>query len=75
MPDAPLPDGIYDAIVVDADDAPDGSVVVHLAVLGGDHKGQVVELRGPAGHDALDLLAVPATITVSHGSPTVTLEA
>lgn len=71
---SPLPDGTYDAIVVDADDAPDGGVTVHLAVLGGAHKGRVVELRSPDGGEALDLLAVPATITVAGGTPTVHLE-
>lgn len=74
MSPVPLPDGTYDAIVVDAEDAPDGAVVLHLAILAGPHKGQVVELRGPAGADPLALLAVPATITVTDATPTVRLE-
>lgn len=71
---SPLPDGTYDAIVVDADDGPGSEVTVHLAVMAGDHKGQVIELRGPADVDPMDLLAVPATITVVDGSPSVRLE-
>ncbi len=74
MTTAPLPDGTFDAIVVDARDEDAAGVVLHLAVLAGAHKGEVVELRGPSGVDALDSLGVPATITVADGSPTVDLE-
>lgn len=72
----PLPDGSYDAIVVDADNLDDGGVGLQLTVLAGPSKGEVVELRGPAapGVDALDLLGVPATITVADGVPRVRLE-
>lgn len=73
---APLPDGTYDAIVVDADDVGDGVTSVELTVLAGPHKGQVLELRGPRGdRDPIDLLGVPATITVVEGRPRLRLEA
>jgi hypothetical protein len=71
-----LEDGDHDAIVVDADDAPDQSdaVVLCLTLLTGEHKGQVVEVRAVGlGRDALDLLAEPCTIHVRDGEPTVTL--
>ncbi|WCO68315.1 hypothetical protein PO878_06185 [Iamia majanohamensis] len=74
MPPSPLPDGTHDAIVVDADEAPGGAVVLHLAVLGGPHKGEVVEVRGPVGVDPLDALGVPATLTVADGAPSVRLD-
>ncbi len=74
MAPSPLPDGTHDAIVVDADDAPDGAVVLQLAVLAGAHKGEVVEVRGAADGGALDLLGLPATLTVVDGTPTVRLE-
>lgn len=75
MTDAPLPDGTYDAIVVDADDGPDGGVRLELTVLAGEHKGRVLGMSGPAGDlDAVELLGVPATITVEGGSPKVRLE-
>lgn len=75
MTDAPLPDGTYDAIVVDADDGPDGGVRLELTVLAGQHKGRLLGMSGPAGdHDAVDLLGVPATITVEGGTPRVRLE-
>lgn len=72
-----LPDGTYDAIVVDAtevDDQPD-ALVLELAVLDGPQKGEVVSVRARGGGlDALDALGVPATITVRDGEPEVVLE-
>ncbi len=69
-----LEDGTYDAIVFDADDADDG-ISVELAVLAGVHKGEVVSVRAAGwSGDALDLLGVPATITVRDGRPAVRFE-
>lgn len=70
-----LPDGTYDALVVDTDDHEDGSVSVDLTILAGAAKGEVVTLRaaGLAG-DPLDLLGVPATLTVAGGVPSLHLE-
>jgi len=71
----PLPDGAYDAIVVDAREGADGSVSVDLTIIAGDAKGEVVTLRSAdlAG-DPLDLLGVPATLTVAGGAPSVRFE-
>jgi hypothetical protein len=75
MAEPTLPDGTYDAIVVDAEDLDGDQVGLELTVLAGPEKGRVVELRGPRGrHDAIDLLGVPATITVADGTPRVRLE-
>ena len=74
MTDAPLPDGTYDAIVVDAEARDDGTTALELTVLAGPLKGEVVELAGPTQGEALDLLGVPATITVTDGTPRVRLE-
>ena len=70
-----LPDGIYDALVVDTATRDDGSVAVDLTIIAGEHKGEVVTLRAQdlAG-DPLDLLGVPATITGAGGSPSVRFE-
>jgi hypothetical protein len=70
-----LADGTYDALVVDAVERDDGSVAVDLTIVAGDAKGEVVTLRatGLAG-DPLDLLGVPATITVADGAPSVRFE-
>ena len=74
-PPAGLADGSYDALVVDATAADDGSVGVELTIVAGEAKGEVVALRaeGLAG-DPLDLLGVPATITVVGGAPSVRFE-
>jgi DnaJ-class molecular chaperone len=70
-----LEDGSYDAIVVDAAEADDGSARVELTIVAGTHKGEVVTVRGEGmGDRALDLLGVPATITVHHGTPHVRFE-
>jgi hypothetical protein len=73
--DAALPDGTYDALAVDAREADDGSVTVDLTIVAGPAKGEVVSLRatGLTG-DPLDLLGVPATITVAGGVPAVRFE-
>lgn len=75
MSDPPLPDGTYDAIVVDADEVGTDEIGLELTVLAGPEKGRVIELRGPRrDNDPIDLLGVPATITVTDGQPRVRLE-
>ena len=70
-----LSDGSYDAIVVDATDHGDGSLSVELTVLAGTHKGEMVSVTANGlRRDPLDLLAVPATISVVDGKPTVRFE-
>lgn len=70
-----LEDGDYDAIVFDADVDVGGGLAVELTIIGGDHKGEVVSLRTEdCSGDALDLLGVPATITVADGAPSVRFE-
>ena len=70
-----LEDGTYDALVFDAADHAGGGVEVDLTILSGPHKGEVVSLVSHdwAG-DSLDLLGIPATLTVSGGRPSVTFE-
>ena len=71
-----LADGSYEALIVDAHTEDDGTIRVELTITTGDHKGEVVQLRGRfPGHDELDLLAAPATLVVSEGQPRVTLDA
>ena len=70
-----LTDGRYDALVVDATTHDDGGVVVELTILAGEHKGDVVAVRatGVEG-EPLDLLGLPATLTVTNGRPAVTFD-
>jgi hypothetical protein len=70
----PLPDGTYDAIVVDAEARSAGVIALELTVVAGPHKGRVVDITGPIAGDPLALLGLPATITVDRGLPTVEVE-
>lgn len=71
-----LADGTYDAMVVDAEDLDGGAVGLEITILVGEHKGEVVTVRADGlGRAAIELLAVPATLTVADGSPSVELEA
>jgi hypothetical protein len=72
---AALADGSYDALVVDAEDRGDGTIGIELTIVTGEAKGEVVALvtRNLTG-DPLDLLGVPATVTVRDGSPAVRFE-
>lgn len=73
---APIPDGTYDAIVVDAhpSSAGDGTAL-ELTILDGEHKGAVVQVAGEAvDDDPVFLLGTPATLDVEDGTPRVTLE-
>lgn len=78
-----LPEGTYDALVVDAEPVapPPGTGAdrtwarVDLTVTAGTHKGEVVTVTGPVPTpDPLDLLGVPATITVVEGRPRIRFE-
>jgi hypothetical protein len=69
-----LPDGVYDVLVVDADEE-DGVIRLELTILAGDQKGEVVSLASPnmRGEPAL-LLGTPGTLTVTDGVPGLRLE-
>lgn len=69
-----LEDGTYDAFVVDATTAGDG-LILDLTILAGPSKGEVVSVRatGLPG-DEIELLGMPATLTVANGEPTVTID-
>jgi hypothetical protein len=70
-----LDDGTYDALVVDAEAREGGGVGIELTVVSGPAKGEVVSVvaRGLPGNP-LDLLGVPATLTVADGAPSLRLE-
>ena len=71
---AVLPDGTYDAFVVDVT-VDSGVTTLELTILGGPHKGEVVTVRaqGISG-DETDLLGMPATLIVENGTPRVTID-
>jgi hypothetical protein len=70
-----LDDGTYDAFVVDADERPDGGSSLEVTIVAGEHKGQVLTLSSSVSlGDPIDLLGMPATITVADGVPAVRID-
>lgn len=74
-----IADGRYDAFIVDAEDgvADDGTPVLHLSVtiLNGEHKGEVLDLSAQGlGRDVVDVLGMPATLTIDGGTPTLRID-
>jgi hypothetical protein len=71
-----LADGTYDTIVVDAEVSGDGAGLrLDLTILAGPHKGEVVSMLATGlDIDELEVLALPATLTVAAGEPSVVLD-
>ena len=81
MDDALLPDGTYDVFIVDAEDAPpaDGAASpgtqLDLTVTSGPHKAETLVLRSTTWlGDPIDLIGMPATMTVTLGVPSVRID-
>ena len=74
-----LADGTYDVFIVDATEATldDGTDVVHLelTITAGEQKGEVVPLTATGlDRSEIDLLGMPATLTVAEGAPSITVD-
>ena len=71
----PLGDGDYDVIVVDVEAGADDALVLDLMVTSGARRGEIVRVHA-RGLDRgwVELLGVPATLTVTDGRPRVTLD-
>ena len=77
---AMLPNGTYDAIVIEAEELEDSDIRLELAITLGPHIGRVIALRGrhvdakkrpqALGRDPFDLLGIPGTLIVRDGVPT-----
>ena len=72
----PLPDGSYEALVVDVSPLAEGrGARLELALLDGNHKGEVVLVRSPGlDPDDLTVLGSGARVSVVAGVPGVRLE-
>ncbi len=71
-----LSDGTHDAFVFDAEEAADGSLVLEVTIIDGEHKGDVVSLTASPGHDLgdpIDLMGLPGTIDVVDGRPEINI--
>jgi hypothetical protein len=74
-----LPDGSYDAFVVDVIRETDGVGRLHthveITVVAGDHKGLVLQVATDASIGTFEeLVGLPATLTVAEGSPSVMID-
>jgi hypothetical protein len=70
-----LGDGTYDAFVVDATVHGDGRTTLELTIIAGAHKGAVLDITatGLRG-DEIELMGMPATVTVEDGRPRVRID-
>lgn len=75
---APLPDGAYDVFVVNADDLPTpggATTALELTVTSGEHRSETMALTAPVRlGEPVDLIGLPATLTISGGSPSVRID-
>ena len=74
-----LPDGSYDAFVIDlteeSEDAGQLQTLVELTIVAGEHKGLVLEVAtDPSIGLFEDIVGMPATLTVTNGSPQVRID-
>ena len=70
-----LDDGVYEGIVIDAKEIGDEAIHIEVALSSGSRKGEIITIS--ARHlrrSSLDLLGMPATITVAHGEPHIEFE-
>jgi hypothetical protein len=76
--DIEVADGTYDAFVVDAEIRDDGDErITHLelTIIAGEHKGEVVAVAATGmTADEVDLIGMPATLTVTDGRPAVRID-
>ncbi len=72
----PVPDGSYEALVVEVSPTAEGrGARLELVLLAGAHKGEVVHVRSPGlDPDDLTLLGLGARVTVVAGVPGVRLD-
>ena len=75
--DSPLPDGSYDAFVINADDMPGREVTtaLELTITSGDFRSETMALTAPTRlGEPVDLIGMPATLTILDGSPSVRID-
>jgi hypothetical protein len=67
-----LTDGTYEVFIIDAESVDDATIRVDLTITTGPSKGEVVSVRASnTSRDPLDLMGLPATLTVSGGVPNI----
>lgn len=74
-----LPDGTYDAFVVDVIHETDGAGRLHthveITVVAGEAKGIVLQVATDASIGSFEeLVGMPATLVIEDGSPSITID-
>ncbi len=74
-----LPDGTYDAFVVDVIHETDGAgrllTHVEITLVSGEHKGLVLQVATTESIGSFEeLVGMPATLTVADGSPSISID-
>ena len=75
--ESPLPDGSYDAFVINADDLPGPEVTtaLELTITSGEFRSETLALTAPTRlGEPVDLIGMPATLTILDGSPSVRID-
>lgn len=71
----PLPDGVYDVMILDVEAAERQQARVDVVITAGSHRGEVVSLRmSPMQRDPLGLMGLPASLRVSDGTPALEMD-
>ena len=69
-----IEDGSYDVVVIEALEVGDESLLIELVITSGAHRGELVRVHAHSLDVTwVDLLGTPATLTVSHGQPRISL--
>ena len=70
-----LDDGEYDVIIVDTENIDARTLRIDVALTSGPLKGDVVSIRAvDLARDAIDILGIPATLSVVDGVPRLHFE-
>ncbi|MBV8690463.1 MAG: hypothetical protein JOZ37_17070 [Actinobacteria bacterium] len=76
----PLDDGTYDAFIIDAEEIFEekrdrGVLHLEITITSGARKGEVVRVRAEGMDvDAINVIGMPATLTVVDGQPSVRVD-
>lgn len=76
--DTPLPDGTYDVFVVNADDLPTAggaTTALEMTIVSGEFRSETLALTAPHRlGEPVDLIGMPATLTIEAGNPSVRID-
>jgi hypothetical protein len=71
----PLPDGVYDVMILDVEAAERQQARVDVVITAGSHRGEVVSLRtSRMQRDPLGLMGLPASLRMSDGTPALEMD-